>query len=60
MPEFDAEAGECREGVDDESTPVARVVITLLGIGPLLDGTVDTDLVRHPFVFPPGMRLAHL
>jgi hypothetical protein len=60
MPKFHAEARECREGVDDESTAVAGVVIALLGIRPLLDGTVDTDRVRHPFVFPPRMRLAHL
>jgi|APHM01.1.fsa_nt_gi hypothetical protein len=49
-----------REGVDDEPTPVAGVVIMLLGIRSFLDGTVDTDRVCHPFVFPPRMRLAHL
>jgi hypothetical protein len=60
MPKYHAEPGECPEGVDDESTRVAGVVITRLGIGPLLDSTVDTDRVCHPFVFPPRMRLAYL
>jgi hypothetical protein len=60
MAEFYTEARERREGVDDEPTPIAGVVIAFLGIRSLLDGTVDTDRVRHPFVFPPRMRLAHL
>jgi len=58
MAEFHTEARECREGVDDEFTAVAGVVIALLGIWPLLDGTVDTDRVCHTFVFPSRMRLA--
>ena len=58
VAEFHAESRECREGVDDESTPVAGVVIALLGIGPLLERTVDADRVRRPFAFPPRMRLA--
>jgi hypothetical protein len=60
MAEFDAEPGKCREGVDDQSAPVAGVVVALVGIRPRLGGAVDTDWVRHPFVFPPRMRLAHL
>jgi hypothetical protein len=60
LPEFDAKASECREGVADQSTPIAGVVIALLGISPLLERTVDTDGVCHPFVFSPGIRLAHL
>jgi hypothetical protein len=31
MAEFDAEPGKCREGVDDQSAPVAGVAIALLG-----------------------------
>ena len=49
-----------REGVDDEPTAVAGVMIALLGIGLFLERTVDADWVRHPFVFPPGMGLTHL
>jgi hypothetical protein len=60
MAEFHPEPGERREGVDDESTAVAGVVIAPLGIGLFLERTVDADRVRHPFVFPPRMRLAHL
>jgi hypothetical protein len=60
MAEFDTEPGKCREGVDDEPTAVACVVVALVGIRPCLGGAVDTDWVRHPFVFSPGMRLAHL
>jgi hypothetical protein len=60
MAEFHTEARERREGVDDEPTAVASVVIAFLGIRSLLDGTVETDRVCHPFVFSPGMRLAHL
>jgi len=60
MAEFHPEPRERREGVDDEATPVAGVMIALLGIRPLLERTVDADRVRHPFVFPPGMCLAHL
>jgi hypothetical protein len=52
MPKFHAEARECREGVDDEPTAVADVVIMLFGVGPLLERTVDADRVRHSFVFP--------
>ena len=55
VAEFYAEPGECLEGVDNESTAVAGVVIALLGIRPLLDGTVDTDRVYYPFLFCPGM-----
>ena len=53
VAEFHAEPGERREGVSDEPTAVAGVVIAFVGIRLLLDGTVDTDRVRHPFVFPP-------
>jgi hypothetical protein len=60
MADLHAEARECRESIDDESTAVASVVIALLGIRPLLDGTVDTDRVCHPLVFPPRVHLAHL
>ena len=60
MAEFHTEPRKCREGVDDEATPVAGVVIALLGIRLLLDGTVDTDQMCCPFVFPSGIRLAHL
>jgi hypothetical protein len=60
VAEFDAEPSERCERVDDESTAVAGVVIALVGIRPLLDGTVDADWVRHAFVFSPRMRLASL
>ena len=60
MAEFDAEPSERCEGVNDEPTAVASTVIALVGIRPLLDGTVDTDRVRHPFVLSPRMRLASL
>jgi hypothetical protein len=60
MAEFDAEPGKCREGVDDQSAPVAGVVVALVGIQPPLDGAVGADRVRHPFVFPLCMCLAHL
>ena len=39
---------------------VVGVVIAFLGIRPLLDGTVDTDRVYHPFIFSLRMRLASL
>jgi hypothetical protein len=60
LPEFDAKVSECREGVDDQSTAVTGDVIALVGIWLRLDRTVDADWVGHPFVFSPGMRLAHL
>ena len=60
MAEFDAEPDKGREGVDDEPTAVAGVVFAPVGIRPPLDGTVDTDRVHHPFVFPSCMCLAHL
>jgi len=50
--EFHTEARECCEGVDDEPTAVADVVIALLGIRPFLKRTVGTDWVCHPFLFP--------
>ncbi|GAA0728503.1 hypothetical protein GCM10009060_27810 [Halorubrum trapanicum] len=59
VPQFHTEPGERCERVNDEPTPVAGVVIVLLGIRPFLDGTVDTDWVGDPFVLPPRMRLAH-
>jgi len=58
MTDLHTEARECREGVDDKPTAVAGVVIALLGIRPLLNGTVDADRACHPFVLPPRMRLA--
>jgi len=60
MTEFDAEARQRREGVDDEPTAVAGVVIAFVGIQFRLDRTVDTDGVSDPLVFAPGMRLATL
>jgi hypothetical protein len=33
MSEFDPEPGECRECVDDESTAIADVVVTLVRSG---------------------------
>jgi hypothetical protein len=60
MTDLHAESRECCERVDDEPTAVAGVVIALFRIRPLLDGTVNTDRVCHPFIFPPRMRLAHL
>lgn len=53
MPEFDGGSRECGERVDDESTPITGVVITLVGVGMLLDGTVDADLVGNSLLFPP-------
>jgi len=58
MAEFHAKPGERCERVNDEPTPVAGVVIALVGIRLRLDGTVDADLVGDPFVFPPGVGLA--
>jgi len=60
MTEFDAEARQRREGVDDEPTAVAGVVIAFVGIQFRLDRTVGTDGVSDPLVFAPGMRLATL
>jgi len=49
-----------REGVDDEPTAVAGVVIALVGIRFRLDRAVDADGVGDPLVFAPGVRLASL
>lgn len=41
--EFDAESCEGCKRVDDDSTPIASVVITVVGIGARLDHAVDVD-----------------
>ncbi len=60
MAEFHTEPGERCERVNDEPTPVAGVVIALIGIRPRLEGAVDTDLVGDPLFFPPGMGFTGL
>jgi len=55
MPEFDAEARQSGEGVDDEPTAVAGVVIALVGIRFRLDRAVDADGVTHHLVFRSGV-----
>ncbi|ELY35380.1 hypothetical protein C496_23638 [Natronorubrum tibetense GA33] len=57
VAQFDAKPRERRERVNDESTPVAGVVIALIGIGSRLNCTVDTDLMRDPLFFPPRVCL---
>ena len=47
MAEFDAEARQRREGVDDEPTAVAGVVVTFVGVWLRLDRAVDADVVRQ-------------
>ena len=59
MTEFDTEARQSCEGVDDEPTAVAGVVIALVGIWFYLNRAVDADGVGDPLVFAPGMRLAN-
>ena len=59
VPEFHAEPRERSERVDDQPTAVAGAVVALVGIRPCLGGAVDTEWLRHPFVIPPRMRLAH-
>jgi hypothetical protein len=46
MPEFDTESRESGECVDRESTPIASMVIALVGIWMLLNGTVYADRVE--------------
>jgi len=60
VAEFHAEPGERREGVDDESTRVAGVVIAFVGIRFRLDRPVDADKVSDSLIFSPSMRLANL
>lgn len=45
MADYYMERGECREGVDDEPTVVAGVVINCIRVRPLLNCTVDADRV---------------
>jgi hypothetical protein len=60
MTEFDTKARQRREGVDDQPTAVAGVVIVFLGIRFRLDRAVDADGVGDPLVFAPSVRLASL
>jgi hypothetical protein len=60
MAEFHAKPRERCERVDDETTPIAGVVISVVGVGPGLDGAVDTDRMRNPLIFTPGERVATL
>ena len=53
MAEFHAEPSERCEGIDDEPTAVAGVVIVLVGIQLCLDRAVHTDGVSDPLLFPP-------
>ncbi len=57
MPEFDPEPRERCKCVDDESTPVASMVVTVIGIETRLDRAVDADRVRDSLVFSPGVGL---
>ena len=60
MPKFNAESSERSERVDDEATSVTGVVISVVGVGPGLDGAVDADRMRNPLVFSPGESIATL
>jgi hypothetical protein len=60
MGEFHAESGERCERVDDETTAITGVVISVTGIGPGLDGTVDADRMRNPIVFASSESIATL
>ena len=56
MPDCHTEGRKCRKRVDDEATAVARVSITAIRIRPLLDSTIDADLVRDELVLAPRTR----
>ena len=47
MAKFDAESRQRGEGVDDEPTAVAGVVVTFVGVWLHLDRAVDADVVRQ-------------
>jgi hypothetical protein len=57
VAEVDTEACEFRQGVDDEPTAVAGVVIALVGIL-VSESAVDPDRVSDPFVLSPSVGLA--
>ena len=59
MAEFDTESRERCERVDDESAPVAGVMVALVGIRPLLNDAVDADQVSDDLVLPPGAGFAN-
>jgi hypothetical protein len=54
MPEIHTKSRERSERVDDEATAITGVVISVVGVGPDLDGAVDTDRMRNSLIFPPG------
>jgi hypothetical protein len=60
VAEFDAEQRQRSEGVDDKATTVAGVVVTLVGVWSLLNGTVDADRAGNSLVLAPRMCLASL
>ncbi|SIS17855.1 hypothetical protein SAMN05421752_11839 [Natronorubrum thiooxidans] len=60
MADFDAEPREGCKCVDDQSTAIASMVVTLVRTGRLLRRTVDTDWVGNSLVLAPRMRLARL
>lgn len=57
VPQFHAEPRQRCKCVDDESTPVAGVVIALVGIL-VSESAVDPDRVSDPFVLSPSVGLA--
>ncbi len=59
MSEFDPKPCECGERVDNQSTPIAGMVITLVGIEMLLDGTVDADWMGDALVLSRTRALLH-
>lgn len=58
MLKFDTKPPERGKRVYDESTPIAGVVIPLVGTGLLLDGTVDAEPGGDSVVCPPRMRFS--
>ncbi len=60
VTEFHSKPRERCECVDDESAPVAGVVVALVGIWPYLDHTIDADRVNDPFVRPPSVGFAQI
>ena len=62
MAEFDTEPCESCTRIDDETTAIAGMMVTVvgIGIGTRLDRAVAADWVRDSPVFSPGMRLPHV
>ena len=60
MAEFNTEPREGCKHVDDQSTLVTSVVVTVVRIWSCLDGTIDADRMCDPVVFSPGMGFPHV